>query len=76
MIDMPPTLAAEVDARKSAEEAIVRMLRDMGHPIQVQDVGGKLSIDENTVRRAILRLAASGRAFVDADFNLSLAQAA
>ena len=72
---MPPRIVAEVDARRSAEEAIMGMLSD--NPLGVEEVVGRLPfVDENTARRAILRLAASGRAIVDQNFNLLLAKAA
>ena len=76
MIDMPPALSAEIDARKSAEEAIVELLNKTNHPLGVSEVIGQLGLDEATVRRAILRLAASSRAVVDANFNLLLPKAA
>lgn len=69
---MPPELEAEIDARKAAEGQIVQLLRRRRHPLQVSEVVQELHLDEGTLRRAILRLAASGRAAVDANFNLSL----
>ena len=69
---MPPGLEAEIDARKAAEGEIVRLLRRSDHPLQIAEVIQELGADEDTLRRAILRLAASGRAAVDANFNLSL----
>jgi hypothetical protein len=69
---MPPGLEAEIDARKAAEGQIVQLLRRRRHPLQVSEVVQELRLDEGTLRRAILRLAASGRAVVDDNFNLSL----
>jgi len=70
---MPPALEAEIDARKSAEDAILRYLKQIGHPVRVAEVLHELTFDESTARRAVLRLAASGRATVDQNFHLSLA---
>lgn len=70
---MPPGLEAEIDARKAAEGQIVQLLRrHRDHPLEVSKVVQELPLDEGTLRRAILRLAASGRATVDENFNLSL----
>lgn len=73
---MPPAIAAEIGARKSAEDAILRYLKEIGRPVRVADLLHEIEFDESTARRAVLRLAASGRATVDADFHLSLASAA
>jgi hypothetical protein len=73
---MPPALVAEIDARKSAEDAILQFLKEIGHPVRMAEVLNQLAFDENTARRAVLRLAASGRATVGQDFHLSLARAA
>lgn len=69
---MPPGLEAEIDARKAAEGQIVKLLKRSHEPLEVSQILQRLDLDEGTLRRAILRLAASGRAAVDANFNLSL----
>jgi hypothetical protein len=74
---MPPThdtLRAEVSARKSAENRILAVLKNAQKPVQVDDLVNQLNIDQDIVRRAILRIAASGRAVTDAHLNLSLAK--
>ena len=73
---MPPALRDEIDARKSAEDEILQYLKRIGHPVRVIDLLNGLSLDESIARRAVLRLAASGRARVGEDLHLSLAKAA
>ena len=69
---MSPGLEAEIDARIAAEGEIIQVLKRSRQPVQVSQLVQELHADEGTLRRAILRLAASGRAAVDANFNLSL----
>jgi hypothetical protein len=76
MIHMPPTLEAEADARKAAEAIIVGVLQKAEHPIRLQDLIEEISkgsvADLSTARRAVWRLAASGRAVLGRDLALSL----
>jgi hypothetical protein len=64
---------------------VQEIIAQMAEPVHAKEVLIQLkrrglverivSLDESTIRRAILRLAASGRASVDANFKLSLADA-
>ena len=77
-LDVPTTIESELDARRNAEVSIVDILREERRPLRMSEILDRVlrrnSADSGTARRAVLRLAASGRAVVDSDFNVSLGQ--
>lgn len=72
---MAPALEGELADRESAEQQIMQELKEADGPLRVEELVRKIPFGQSTVRRAILRLAASGRAIVDGDFNLSSTKA-
>jgi hypothetical protein len=71
---MAPAIKAEVDARKTAEQAILELLRDARGPVRVYELLSRVTqkgIDAGTARRAVWRLAASRRAMLQPDFSLT-----
>jgi hypothetical protein len=72
---MPPKLISQGSDRKAAEREIVDLLRNSDHPRRVQEIVSETNFDEAIVLRAVFRLAASGRAVLDENLNISLAAA-
>lgn len=73
---MPTSLKPQATDRKAAERAILEALeKSNDHSMQMSDIFLLLltNFDEGTARRAVLRLAATGKAVLDANLNVEKA---
>lgn len=72
------TPAQGVALRQRAEQAIIDLLERKQHPLPLgkvlRETRDRAVVDEGTARRAVLRLAASGKAVLDSALNISLSQ--
>ncbi len=69
---MSSKIEQEIQKRRVAEAEIMDYLKEQSNPITPREIFNEIDSDDYTARRALLRLAASGRVQIDSHFNVIL----